>query len=147
MHPYKKLNCTGKPWGSGTVSKKRREEFQQKDFARENKQMKLEDGHSRKIDWEGEKKQGNKKAKKLSPKEIEDMMKPAVKEEGGGHKPEPSPAVKEEGGGHKPESSLDKRDGAKKPEQSLDKRDGAKEVPKKEGVSKEPFGPSQSSWR
>ena len=143
MPPNKKLNCKGKPLGSGTVSNKRREEFRQKGFERENKNMKLEDEHSKGVDWEAEKKKGNKKARKLTPNEVEEMMnpkgkeekvKPEVKEEGG-QKPEQS--LDKRDGAKKPEHSLDKRDGAKKPEHSLDKRDGAKEVPKME------FGPSQ----
>ena len=76
-----KRNSKNKPAGSGCVSNKRREEFKKKGLERENKNMKLEDDMSSKVDWEEDKRVGNRKVRKLSAGDIAEMLKPKPKEE------------------------------------------------------------------
>ena len=135
-----KRNSKNKPAGSGCVSNKRREEFKKKGLERENKNMKLEDDMSSKVDWEEDKRVGNRKVRKLSAGDIAEMLKPKPKEEQekvAKKDEEKKEAKKEEEknkvsnvGEHKPDPPLDKRGG----EGSLDKRD----VP-----PAKTFGPSQ----
>ena len=117
-------NNKGRATGTGTVSNVRREAFKKKGMERENKNMGEEDKLSKEVDWEVEKGR-NTKARKLSPEEVAEMMKPKepqVKKE----------EVKKEGKGA---VSLDKREnkrkgGGKSPSQ-MDEDEGG--GPKKKG--------------
>ena len=84
--PTKKggLNSKGRPAGSGCVSSKRREEFKKKGMERELKNMKLEDEFASKVDWEEDKRLGNKKVRKLTAGDIAEMLKPKPKDENKG---------------------------------------------------------------
>ena len=68
-------NNKGRASGAGTVSNVRREAFKKKGLERENKNMGEEDKLSKEVDWEVEKTR-NTKARKLSPEEVAEMMKP-----------------------------------------------------------------------
>ena len=123
MFPLK--NNKGRATGTGTVSNVRREAFEKKGVERENKNMGEEDKLSKEVDWEVEKTR-NTKARKLSPEEVAEMMKPKepqVKKE----------EVKKEGKGT---VSLDKREnkrkgGGKSPSQMDEDEDEGD--PKKKG--------------
>ena len=75
------LNSKGRPAGSGCVSNKRREEFKKKGMERELKNMKLEDEGASKVDWEEDKRVGNRKVRKLTAGDIAEMLKPKPKDE------------------------------------------------------------------
>ena len=137
------LNSKGRPAGSGCVSNKRREEFKKKGMERELKNMKLEDEGASKVDWEEDKRVGNRKVRKLTAGDIAEMLKPKPKDETHAKEVE-KPCGKEKVeevekknekkvGEHKPDPPLDKRGG----EGSLDKRD----VPPAKVVTKEKPGP------
>ena len=68
-----KKNSKGKAAGSGTVSSTRREKFKQKGLLRENADMEKED---QVVDWEEDRKKGNKKTKLLSEEEVSEFFKP-----------------------------------------------------------------------
>ena len=68
-------NNKGRASGAGTVSNVRREAFKKKGLERENKNMGEEDKLSKDMDWEVETTR-NTKARKLSPEEVAEMMKP-----------------------------------------------------------------------
>ena len=63
-------NSKGKKPGSGTVSHARRARFKEAGMKRENQHMEKEDEHSKKVDWEQDKKHGNKKPHRMSALEI-----------------------------------------------------------------------------
>ena len=128
---------------------------QKKGMERELKNMNLEDDIASKVDWEEDKRVGNRKVRKLTAGDIAEMLKPKPKKEqnekevekketpvGVEKKEEEKEKVKEEMvnknekkvGEHKPDPPLDKRGG----EGSLDKRD----VPPASVVPKKEFGPS-----
>ena len=117
-------NNKGRASGTGTASNVRREAFKKKGLERENKNMGEEDKLPKEVNWEVEKTR-NTKARKLSPEEVAEMMKPKepqVKKE----------EVKKEGKGA---VSLDKRenkrtDCGKSPSQMDEDEDGG---PKKKG--------------
>ena len=76
-----KKNPKGKAAGSGTVSATRREKFRQKGLLRENENMGKED---QVVDWEEDRRKGNKKPKLLSEEEVAKFFEPkkdAKKEE------------------------------------------------------------------
>ena len=161
--PTKKggLNSKGRPAGSGCVSSKRREEFKKKGMERELKNMKLEDEFASKVDWEEDKRLGNKKVRKLTAGDIAEMLKPKPKDEKKGKEVVKNEAVvnkketaveevqkKEEEqvkveekkvGECKPDPPLDKKGG----EGSLDKRD----VPPASVAPKKELGPSTKQMK
>ena len=161
--PTKKggLNSKGRPAGSGCVSSKRREEFKKKGMERELKNMKLEDEFASKVDWEEDKRLGNKKVRKLTAGDIAEMLKPKPKDENKGKEVVKNEAVvnkketaveevqkKEEEqvkveekkvGECKPDPPLDKKGG----EGSLDKRD----VPPASVAPKKELGPSTKQMK
>ena len=63
-------NNKGKKAGSGTVSNARRARFREAGMKRENDTMEKEDEHSKKVDWEKDKRHGNKKPHLMSALEI-----------------------------------------------------------------------------
>ena len=76
-----KKNNKGKVAGSGTVSLKRREKFQQKGQKRENEMMAKEDALTKGINWDEVLRRGNTKARKLTKQEVEFFFLPKEERE------------------------------------------------------------------
>ena len=76
-----KKNNKGKVAGSGTVSLKRREKFQQKGQKRENEMMAKEDALTKGINWDEVLRRGSTKARKLTKQEVEFFFLPKEERE------------------------------------------------------------------